>query len=170
MALCIEQISSCWQVRPFTEADIPAILALCQGNPTYYRHMGMEPSPENLREVFTALPPGKGMEDKYFLGFYREERLAALLDLVTAYPDKETAFIGWFMVEKSLQGAGLGSAIVADLLACLRDAGFRRVRLGYVKGNRESEGFWRRCGFCPTGQEAEEPGYRVTLAERMLEG
>lgn len=168
MALCIEQISSRWQVRPFTEADIPIILALCRGNPTYYRHMRMEPSTENLREVFTALPPGKGMEDKYFLGFYREERLAALLDLVTAYPDKETAFIGWFMVEKSLQGAGLGSAMAADLLACLRDAGFRRVRLGYVKGNRESEGFWLKNGFCPTGQESEGEGYIVVVLEKVL--
>lgn len=168
MELCVEHIAPGWQTRLFTEADIPAILKLCRGNPAYYRHMGMEPTAGNLREVFTALPPGKGLEDKYFLGFFRGGDLAALLDLVAAYPDKETAFIGWFMVEKSLQGAGVGTGLVTDLLAFLAEAGFRRVRLGYVIGNRESEAFWRKNGFRPTGQEIEGPGYRAAVAERTL--
>ncbi len=60
MELCVEHIAPGWQTRPFTEAAIPAILKLCRGNHACYRHMGMEPTAGNLREVFNALPPGKG--------------------------------------------------------------------------------------------------------------
>lgn len=31
----------------------------------------MEPTFENLKENLTALPPGKTMEDKFFVGFYQ---------------------------------------------------------------------------------------------------
>ncbi len=59
MELCVEHIAPGWQTRPFTEADIPAILKRCRGNHACYRHMGMEPTAGNLREVFTALPRGR---------------------------------------------------------------------------------------------------------------
>lgn len=51
MKLCAVHIAPGWQTRPFTEADIPAILKLCRGNPAYYRHMGMEPTAGNLRDT-----------------------------------------------------------------------------------------------------------------------
>ena len=44
MELCAVHIAPGWQTRPFTEADIPATLKLCRGNPACYRHMGMEPT------------------------------------------------------------------------------------------------------------------------------
>lgn len=42
MELCVEHIAPGWQTRPFTEADIPATLKLCRGNPACYRHMGID--------------------------------------------------------------------------------------------------------------------------------
>ena len=59
MKLCAVHIAPGWQTRPFTEADIPAILKRRRGNHACYRHMGMEPTAGNLREVFTALPRGR---------------------------------------------------------------------------------------------------------------
>ncbi len=34
----------------------------------------------------TALPPGKAMEDKWFVGFYDGDCLIAVMDLILNYP------------------------------------------------------------------------------------
>ena len=168
MRLPIEQISARYAVRPLAEADLPAILALCRGNPTYYEHMRLHPTLENLAESMTALPPGKGPEDKYFLGCFWEGRLLAVLDLIAAYPDLETAFLGWFILDKAHQGAGNGTALLAELLAFCKAHGFRYMRLGYIKGNPESERFWHRNRFAPTGVETGGGGYTVVVMQKKL--
>lgn len=163
-----EALSPRYEVRQFTENDIPDIYALCKGNPTYYEHMKMEPTHDNLRSVLTELPLNMTMEDKLFAGFYENDHLVAILDLITGYPDPDTAFIGWFMMDKARQGAGVGSAIVADIMNCLKRDGFSYVRLGYIKGNPESEGFWKKNGFVPTGAESRTDDYTIVVMKKTL--
>ena len=52
---------------------------------------------ESVLDDMTALPPGKTFEDKFYVGFFRENRLAAVMDVVFNYPDSHTAYIGFFM-------------------------------------------------------------------------
>lgn len=168
MSLPVEQISARYGVRRLTEADVPDIYALCKGNPTYYQHMKCEPTYENITQDLTALPPNKTLADKYFLGYCQGRRLLAILDLITGYPTRDTAFIGWFMVDKSAQGAGLGTELITELLAFLRAAHFRHVRLGYIKGNPESRAFWEKNRFLPTGIETQTGDYTVVVLQRDL--
>lgn len=163
-----ETISKNYAVRRLVESDLPELLALAQGNPTYYEHMHEEPSLERLREDLTKLPPRTTPEDKYFLGFYQDGRLCAALDLILHYPNPETAFIGWFILRKDLQGRGTGTAVISELLAFLKEYGFSSVRLGYVKGNPESRAFWEKNQFIPTGIEPEGDGYTIVVMERAL--
>lgn len=168
MVLPFQQISAQYQVRPITEADLPELLALAQGNPTYYEHMRTQPTIKNLREDLTALPPGTTLEDKYFLGFYQDNRLCAALDLIVRYPNPETAFIGWFILRKDLQGRGAGTAIVNELLVFLKERGFPFIRLAYVKGNEESRAFWTKNRFTPTGVETDGGAYTMVVMQRVM--
>lgn len=38
--------------------------------------------------------------------------LVAIMDLIIAYPDANTAFIGLFMMDSDYQGKGIGSLII----------------------------------------------------------
>ena len=49
---------------------------------------------------------------------------------VLTITDADTAFIGFFMMNKSLQGRGVGTALVSEVLAYLTALGFAAVRLG----------------------------------------
>lgn len=89
------------------------------------------------------------------------------MDLIDGYPDADTAFIGFFMVNKDLQGQGTGTAIVCDVLAALRALGYTVVRLGIDKENPQSNHFWRKNGFAVLREAAQERGI-VLLAERRL--
>lgn len=168
MGLPIRRISARYQVRRLTEGDLPELLALAEGNPTYYKYIRTQPSLENLREDLTALPPGKTLEDKYFLGYFGDGRLCAALDLIVKYPGPETAFVGWFILRKDLQGRGTGTALVKELEAFLKDQGYTSVRLGRAKGNPESEAFWAHNGFTPTGIETDAGDYRIVVLSRDL--
>lgn len=161
-------LSETYTVRRLEEADMEALLALCRGNPLYYQYCPPEPTLEGLRGDMEALPPGKGPEDKYYLGYFQEGRLAAALDLILGYPNGQTAFIGFFMVDNALQKKGVGTAIVGELLSALKKRGFCAVRLGWAKGNPQSEHFWKKNGFCETGVTYDAGDYTVVVAQREI--
>lgn len=162
----LHDLSKQYRVKKIASEDIPAVYKLCSGNPDYYRHMNLQPTPENLTEVITLLPPGKNLEDKYFVGFWEGGSLLAILDLILDYPREKTAFIGWFMLEKARQGSGVGSALVREILEALHRAGMNKVRLGCIKGNRRAYEFWKKHGFAPTGEETEQKDYTIIAMER----
>lgn len=115
-----------------------------------------------------ALPPGKTMADKYFIGFFKDGILCAVMDIITGYPDKETAFIGLFMLEKDLQGKGIASKIIKESCTYFKLIGFSRVMLGYAKGNPQSRAFWEKNEFKKTGDETQADGYIIVKMQRQL--
>lgn len=102
----------------------------------------------------TALPPEKSEEDKFYLGFFAGDELAAVMDLILDYPKPGIAFIGFFMMNAQKQGRGIGSQIVDEVTAHLKACGFREVRLGVDKGNPQSRAFWTKNGFSPIEEKA----------------
>lgn len=162
-ALCGE-----FDVRLLTAQDIPAMLHLAQGNPLYYEYMRLQPTPENLSETLTALPPRRTLADKHFIGWFDGGELVALMDLIWRHPADDMAFIGWFMLERTRQGRGLGRRLVADVLDVLRQAGVTEVRLGRIDGNPQSERFWRACSFADNGLDYQTDDYHVTVMARKL--
>ena len=147
MKLDVTRLSASLAVRRLEETDVPQILALCGGNPQYYRYHPPMPSADGIREDMRALPPGKAPEDKYYVGYFAGGALAAVMDLILRYPREDTALIGFFMVDANRQGTGLGSRLVTEAMECLRAAGFSRLRLGVDKGNPQSLAFWTKNGF-----------------------
>ena len=154
MNIHISSLSTGYTVRRLTSADADRIYALCCGNPQFYEYHPPFVTRESILEDMTALPPGKTFDDKYFVGFYNGDALVAVMDLIDGYPDDTTAHIGFFMMDADCQGKGVGSAIIGDVIAHLRAAGFRKVRLGVDKGNPQSFAFWRKNGFRVASESA----------------
>lgn len=168
MKFKIEDISSQYLIKQLTESHIPEICTLCKSNPVYYEYMKTEPTPETIKEVFTALPPGKTMEDKFFVGFYKGRQLIAIMDLIIGYPDIKTTYIGWFMVDKDFQGNGIGTVIIKEALSILKEENFSAVRLGCIKENEEGKKFWLKNGFHATGTESKADNYTVLNMQKYL--
>lgn len=166
--LPVEDFSTRYRVRRLEEADLPALWALCRGNPQFYAHCPPPATEESLREDMAALPPRKSLNDKYYLGFFDGERLIAVLDLIAGFPKPEIAFWGFFMLDAACQGQGRGTALVSELCAALVRQGFRAVRLGWVRGNPQAEHFWNKNGFVETGVSYDTGAYTVVVAQREL--
>lgn len=162
----IGKLSKRYAVRRLTEADVDRIYTLSAANPMFYRYCPPNVTRESILHDMEALPPGMTYEDKYYIGYFEEERLIAVMDLILGYPNEETAFVGLFMMEKVSQGKGIGSAIVGECFAFLDSIGYRFVRLGFAKGNPQSEAFWVKNGFARTGVEADNGNYVMVVMER----
>ena len=164
----IELLSTKYLVRRITEADVTEVVALCRSNPLYYEYCPPFVSPESINRDRVALPVGKTKEDKYYFGFFKDEALIAVMDLIAGYPDPENAYIGFFMMDQRWQGKNIGTEIVTEVCQYLKETGFTKVGLGYAKGNRQSEAFWLKNQFKKTGQEKQAEGYISVYMQKRL--
>ena len=91
----------------------------------------------------------------------------AILDLIDGYPDSDTGFIGFFMMNRQLQGRQIGTRIIQELCLYLKETGLKRVLLGIDKENPQSNAFWAKNGFSVIREVEQEEG-TILVAEKGL--
>ena len=167
--LDIESLSSEYKVKRITRSDISDVYDLAKANTKYYSCMNTEPTPDSLTEVISEVPDGAGETDKFFVGFYdKDDKLTAVMDLITGYPEKDDAFIGWFMVDAELQGKGIGSQIFADVRAAMKAQNYDKLSLECASCNEEAIDFWSSQGFGITGKEKDRGDYTAVTMEKDI--
>ena len=163
----LSKISRTYDVRRLDDSDVDIILSLCQKNTQFYEFCEAEPTREHVLNDLHIAPPGVGMADKYYIGFYKDETLIAIMDLIDGYPEAAIAFIGFFMMNKDLQGHGTGTEIIRETAAYLKSAGKTSIRLAIDKANPQSTHFWKKNGFLMI-KEVDRNGWTVLVAEKRL--
>ena len=163
----IAKLSHCYAVRALREPDAEAVLRFCKRNELYYQYCGMEPTLEQVRSDMMLLPEGVEPARKHYVGFYDGERLVAVLDFIEAYPDPQSAYIGFFMMNADLQGRGTGSAIIGEVAGSFKSMGVKRLRLAIARDNPQATHFWFKNGF-EVVREADMGGWTVLVADRWL--
>lgn len=164
----ISDISKSYHVRKMSMQDIDAIYDLSIGNPLFYRYCPPFITKQSIIEDLSALPPNVSIENKYYIGYFKDQRLIAIMDLILGYPHPKTAYIGLFMVDKSIQGMGIGSKMILECSGFLKGHDFQRIRLAYAKGNMQSRSFWSKNQFKETGEIVEKEDYAAVLMEKEL--
>lgn len=163
----IQELSSVYQVRKLTQKDVPTILELAKTNPYYYECVPPTVTAEAIEKDMKALPPNAILKDKFYVGFFKEKELLAVLDLIFNYPNSNSIFIGFFMMHKKYQHQGLSSQIIQEILSHI-PAPYTEVHLGVANKNEISKKFWRKNGFDFTGKEYKQPLYMVQMMSRKL--
>lgn len=163
----IKKLSDRYDVRRMDDSDADDILFLCMGNPMYYKYCEAEPSREQVMEDLHVTPPGMGMDDKYYLGFFSDGKLIAVLDLIDGYPAPDIGYIGFFMMDAAFQGQQTGSSIIQDVCAYLKQSGKTSVHLAIAEDNPQANHFWKKNGFVIL-KTVERNGWKIHVAERKL--
>lgn len=164
----IQQLSSRYNVRDLHPEDAAMIYELLKHNTIFYQYHPPMVTVESIVEDMKALPPNKGYEDKHYIGFFQNNMLVAVMDLIENYPYPGTAWIGFFAVNIKLQGNGIGTSIISDSINYLKQLGFEKVRLGIDKGNPQSKAFWAKNCFNLTGEEFPDNFSLYYMMERKL--
>ena len=148
----IEDMSTEFEVRTLEKSDVDIVYNLSIKNSVYYQYHPPLVTRESILEDMDALPPGKTLNDKYYIGFFERDKLIAVMDLVMDYPKKRTAFIGLFMMDVNYQNKGVGSRVIGEVLSYLKSENCENIRLGVDKGNPQSYSFWNKNGFVTVGE------------------
>ena len=143
----IKDLSKTFYVRKLDKDDIEMIYDLSYKNHIYYQYHPPFVTRESILDDMKALPPGKSYDDKYYIGFFENDSLVAIMDLILDYPTNGIAFIGLFMTNIQYQHKGIGSNIISEITMSLKSLGYRKIRLGVDKGNPQSYSFWSKNNF-----------------------
>ena len=149
----IKNLSSKYDVRYLDKQDADIIYNLCSKNEIFYRYHPPFVTRESILEDMTALPPNKDFKDKIYVGFFKNDILVAIMDLILDFPKEQVAYIGLFMMNMAFQGQGIGTNLISDCLEYLSKSGYKKIRLAIDKGNLQSETFWTKNRFVKTGEE-----------------
>ncbi len=164
----IKHLSSQYTVRDLLPIDVEMVYEVLKKNTLFYKYHPPMVTVESIIEDMEALPPNKGYEDKHYIGFFKDDTLVAVMDLIEHYPQLGTALLGFFAMNSNLQGQGIGTEIISGSVAYLAQVGFLKVRLGIDKGNPQSKAFWLKNGFAFTEKEYESDGSTILVMERTL--
>ncbi len=156
------------EIRKLTPGDVPQMLCLAAQNELYFKYAPPSPTAESMADGLLALPPKTQQSDKFYLGFFKNAKLIAMLDLVLNYPSEKTAFIGLFMICKSMQSQGVGSEIISQLSDFLKNEQFKKLRLAYSQQNGAAKNFWLKNLFVHTGEVKQLEHFVAVLMEREL--
>lgn len=84
------ELSSTYAVRIMTADDVNIIYELSLENALFYQYCPPFVTKESIEEDMKALPPGMSYDDKFYVGFFKESKLIAVMDFVFDYPNEET--------------------------------------------------------------------------------
>lgn len=166
--MLVQRLSTKYGVRKLDETDVEAVYEIMQGNPQYFRYCPPMATHQSILSDMKALPPRTTEKDKYYIGYFAQGILMAVMDLILKFPNQETAFIGFFMMDKASQGKGIGTEIIKELCMAVKEQGYQYIRLGFAKGNPQSEAFWTKNGFVRTGVEDVQENYTVVVMEKQI--
>ena len=140
----ISKVNKTYKIRILNESDAELIVDLCKGNTLFYRYTEAKPTIDNVLEDMKALPPGMTLKDKYYIGFFDENDLVAIMDIIDGWPSKDIAYIGFFMMNVNYQGKNIGSSIIYEIESYMKSIGKTSTRLAVDDGNPQSSHFWMK--------------------------
>lgn len=164
----INEFSKDYSVRKLTSIDVQLIYDLMIKNEYFFTKVPPVPTIESINEDLTSLPKNIPMSNKYYIGYFKDDKLIAIMDLIIDYPFNNEAFIGLFMLDIEHHHKKIGTNIIKDLFAYLKTQGIIDVALGVVRDNEVGYNFWTKMGFFYTGISSNEENYVIMLMRKIL--
>ncbi|MCF0113758.1 MAG: hypothetical protein HUJ56_00285 [Erysipelotrichaceae bacterium] len=152
----IQYFSTTYQVRYLTPNDIDKIYPLYLSQPTYFESMNSLVSKESIVDDRTSLPPNTPKENKYYVAYFKENELVAVLDLINHYPSINEAY------------TGLGSSLISELITYLTSTPTTTIKLSYALKNASIQHFWHKMGFKDIKKVNHEYG-KMMIAKRKMQ-
>lgn len=144
----LEEELTNYKIKKIDETEYKNVHRLQKTNPYYFSYI--QDNPVSFEEVVAdilELPHGTTYEQKFYLGFFKDDVLELVMDYIEAYPVEKIVWIGFFMIDGSRKKQGLGKKVMTAFERAAHRDNFERIRLGCVSGNMESYPFWTALGF-----------------------
>ncbi|MDF2536343.1 MAG: hypothetical protein K0R18_2505 [Bacillales bacterium] len=143
----IQEICSDYLVKALSVTDCGELFELYQTNPDYFEIVeARHPVLADCLNDLTECPPSFPKEKKFYVGFYQDGKLQAVIDFLKGYPEKDIFYIGLLMLDEKNRAKGYGRILLSAVLDAAIDDGFSRLRLGVDSENLTAMHFWVKNG------------------------
>lgn len=143
----INHLSQDYIVKKLEESDVEEIYQLQLSNPFFFACRKETINKDQILNDLKLTPSGFSLEDKYFIGFYNDNELVAIMDFLLGFPTADTIMLGLFMIDNKYSNQGVGSKIITDAFDYFKILGYKKIRIGIDKNNPQSNHFWHKIGF-----------------------
>lgn len=125
----ISIFSAPYFVHELTEKDLPQMLVLEKSQADYLNLQGKSNlTVDEIKSDLTSVPLSVNQNQKWTLGFFKDEKLVAIIDFLTDYPQVQTVWIGLFLVSKADEGKGIATHLSKALFKSLKSEQFTNVQ------------------------------------------
>ncbi len=162
-----QKVSSRYDARELDTSYIETVYNLFTTNPQYSEYCGASVDRDMIAEDIAKRPKKLNKNDKHYLGFFDGGNLIAVMDFLMRYPDSESAWIGFFMVDGNQSRTGIGTSIINEFINYVVTLGIKRIGLGFEISNPQSSYFWKKNGF-ETEKIVDSPSGRIAVAYKRL--
>ena len=83
----------------------------------------------------------------FCIGFTCKNTPVAFLSIIEEYPEKETLYIGLFLVDRQFKRKGIGTKIINSLINEAFKSDYQALRLSVQDNNMSGYSFWESLGF-----------------------
>jgi len=137
-----------YRVSRLEPVDIDAVQSLLIRCEDYFQLIsGALPTPDEARQTWVDVPPGKTTADKFLFGLWADNTLIGLLDAIRDYPQSGIWFVGLLLIDPAWRGHGLGDSWYRAFEDWAARSGASCIMLGVVEQNEKAFRFWQRLGF-----------------------
>ncbi len=142
------ELTGCFGVR-LDEARRDELQAFYESCRDYVELVtGAPPGPDEANALLSALPRGKGHEDKFVIGLFDAPgHMVGVLDVIRDYPAAGEWYLGLLMFAPSWRSRGLGERVYRRLEEWVAASGGKALHLIVQEGNPGALRFWQRVGF-----------------------
>lgn len=128
---------------------------------------------ESCLEDLEAIPPNFNIEKKIFIGFWKNNKAIAILDLLEGYPDSNCCWIGLLLVHQETQGKRIGREIINAVVKAAQSKCYSYLQLGVIDTNKKALIFWDKCGFIKTRvkkvKRDDKADWNIIVMEKKME-
>ena len=137
-----------YEVAAITEQNFEQIFEVYNTNQDFFLlTQGKEATIESSHSDMMAVPPHCDIQQKVYIGIWKDGQAVGVLDLITGYPERTCFWIGLLLVHGRLHGKKTGSRFVEAVLDAAWEAGYESAQLGVIESNTKAIKFWRKHGF-----------------------
>ena len=153
------------------EGDLESVTEFCQECSAFFTLVaGETPAAETALHLLVARPPEVAPTQKHVIGFTRNGKLVAVVDLLEGFPVESDWYAGLLLLAPHESGSGLGTLIWDATETWIRAAGGRHVRLIVQQQNPGAARFWRSAGFMTHGEVEQVLEKQRNLCWRLEKG
>ncbi len=154
-----------YEIRFIEEKDFDDLYHLEKNNVNYFKYTNEEPNYDSIISEVYELPPNITMDNKYFVGFYKDNKLIAVMDLIDGYPNKQTYWIGLFILDVEYQHIGIGTYLIKTFI----EYSDKNIQLGCLSNNKEGFAFWSKMGFKEIRRAYnKEKNWEIIVMEKQI--